>query len=79
MDSNRGLSAYQPNALPLGQTGSRTTMRAACNFKLPHPLHPPTPNTHFQLLAQPTGGMGLRLFTGERRWRANIFASAALK
>ena len=22
-DSNRGLSAYQPNALPLGQTGSR--------------------------------------------------------
>ena len=21
-DSNRGLSAYQPNALPLGQTGS---------------------------------------------------------
>ena len=23
-DSNRGLSAYQHNALPLGQTGSRT-------------------------------------------------------
>ena len=22
-DSNRGLSAYQPNALPLGQTGSQ--------------------------------------------------------
>ena len=23
--SNRGPSAYQPNALPLGQTGSHTT------------------------------------------------------
>ena len=23
--SNRGLSAYQPNALPLGQTGSQAT------------------------------------------------------
>ena len=25
-DSNRGPSAYQPNALPLGQTGSRERM-----------------------------------------------------
>ena len=26
MDSNRGPSAYQPNALPLGQTGSRAAI-----------------------------------------------------
>ena len=27
MDSNRGPSAYQPNALPLGQTGSHILKR----------------------------------------------------
>ena len=35
-DSNRGPSAYQPNALPLGQTGS---LLVVC---LPTPFHTPS-------------------------------------
>ena len=31
-DSNRIPSAYQPNALPLGQTGSRTVVRPLVEF-----------------------------------------------
>ena len=31
-DSNRGPSAYQPNALPLGQTGSHQKQKAVFLF-----------------------------------------------
>ena len=31
-DSNRGPSAYQPNALPLGQTGSLQLTDCDCTF-----------------------------------------------
>ena len=34
MVSNRGPSAYQPNALPLGQTGSHVGERPFCHFAL---------------------------------------------
>ena len=30
--SNRGPSAYQPNALPLGQTGSRAVSSSCCTL-----------------------------------------------
>ena len=33
-DSNRGPSAYQPNSLPLGQTGSPRQLWETCVFKL---------------------------------------------
>ena len=33
-DSNRGPSAYQPNALPLGQTGSQTNKTTVFGFIL---------------------------------------------
>ena len=32
--SNRGPTAYQPNALPLGQTGSQVFVAASCLFLL---------------------------------------------
>ena len=58
MDSNRGPSAYQPNALPLGQTGSRGT-RAMLQLSL-QPwtyicLQPilDTSNCQAQILASP--------------------------
>ena len=35
-DSNRGPSAYQPNALPLGQTGSRIIIIIAVIFLAPY-------------------------------------------
>ena len=35
-DSNRGSSAYQPNALPLGQTGSHTFSNKANSLWLGH-------------------------------------------
>ena len=36
-DSNRSSSAYQPNALPLGQTGSRSTPIQTFHFYYPPP------------------------------------------
>ena len=33
-DSNRGPSAYQPNALPLGQTGSQIAIERAVDLIL---------------------------------------------
>ena len=50
-DSNRGSSAYQPNALPLGQTGSRSTPIQTFHFYYPLPpspfYHPPLSSLSF--------------------------------
>ena len=47
MVSNRGPSAYQPNALPLGQTGSR---KAVCKATVTHS------KSHTTVSSSRTGG-----------------------
>ena len=54
MVSNRGPSAYQPNALPLGQTGSHVGERPFCHFA----LRPQKQGGLFKLLGTGTVGVG---------------------
>ena len=67
--SNRGPSAYQPNALPLGQTGSQSVLSSKYHIYLKNPYKEP-----LLLSVEPVG-----CHRNNRTWADNIVHSSATR